>query len=258
VEIGPLKMEHEERLKIAEGIGEQLQAHFGERIIAIGIYGSLANGTDGPFSDIEMHCVLENIEPKTPLRWSNGTWKAKVDLDTVSSIMGKAAEVSWNWPVTHSAFTEVKPLVDPTNLFIHLRRTALTQPELKFRHAIRDLILGDIYELAGKIRNAYTGGNQAMLPYYAVQQAHRGACLIGLGNRFLYPTPAKLFSNSLELEAQPAGYDMLCRLVISGQMSDVDLTFSVCEQYWLGVQIWAKDRGIRLTEDLKDLLQRFN
>lgn len=258
MDIGPAQIEHEERLKIAEGIGEQLQAHFGEKVIAIGICGSLGNGTDRPFSDVEMHCVLENVEPKTALRWSNGTWKAKVGLETVSSIMGKAAEVSWNWPLTHRAFTEVKPLFDPTNLFIHLRRTALTQPELKFRQAIRNLILGDSYELAAKIRNARAAGNPAMLPYYAVQQAQRGACLIGLHNRYLYPTPSKIFPDSLDLEARPAGYDDLCQIAMNGEMSNAESIYSACEAYWQGVVAWARERGIKLIDDLENLLVRYS
>ena len=53
---GPQPYSHAERMTRAKEIAAQFRAKFD--VLAIGLYGSLARGTDGPYSDIEMHCVL--------------------------------------------------------------------------------------------------------------------------------------------------------------------------------------------------------
>ena len=56
---GPQPYSHEERMQRAGEIYQQIAKHFKGRVQAAGIYGSLARGSDGPYSDIEMHVVLE-------------------------------------------------------------------------------------------------------------------------------------------------------------------------------------------------------
>lgn len=54
--IGPRKKTSDERMQIAHSIAQQVIAKYGANVRAIGIYGSLARKTDGPFSDIELKC----------------------------------------------------------------------------------------------------------------------------------------------------------------------------------------------------------
>ena len=55
---GPQPQTHSDRLDNMQRIAAALQAHYGARLLALGVYGSMARGSDGPFSDIEMHCIL--------------------------------------------------------------------------------------------------------------------------------------------------------------------------------------------------------
>ncbi len=256
MEPGPGRIDHAERLKIAEEIAGQLKDHFKERVIAISIYGSLAKSTDGPYSDIEIDCVLDGLDCDRRLEWCGGGWKAEIDFLSVSSILKKAAEVGPKWPISHSIYLHYLPLYDPTNIYVHRRKTALSQPDFKFRRAIQVLITEEMFENQGKIKNAGARGDFTSLPLYAVLQARWGALLIGLANRHLYSTSAKIFSESLELDGRPEGYDDLCRMVMSGTLSEPDRTLAVCEAFWDGVIQWAQEYGLRLVEDLDDLLKR--
>ena len=255
MEISPKRVDHVQRTQVAAEISDQLRSHFGERVIAIGIYGSIARGADGPYSDIELHCVIDQIEKEYSLKWTNGDWRAEVGLYSVSDILNRAAEVNWRWPATHSAFASIQPLFDPTNLFIHVRKSALSQPEFKFRKGIKELIVSELYELIGKMRNTQETGALTSLPYFAVQVAWRGACLVGLENRYLYEASSQILADSLNLDYRPAGYDELCRLAMTGDLSQPEEIYSVCERFWGGVNAWAKERGIRLTDELRDLLE---
>ncbi len=256
--IGPEKMEHAERLKIAEDIAARLKNRYRERVIAISIYGSLASGTDGPYSDIELDCVLDGLECDRRLEWCGGGWKAEVDIFSVSSILNKAAEVTPKWAVSHSIYLHYLPIYDPTNLYVHRRKTALSQPDYKFRQAIKTLITEEMFENQGKIYNAGFRKDFSPLPFYAVLQARWGALLLGLANHHMYSTSARIFSESLELGGRPEGYDELCQMVISGNLSEPEQVLAACDVFWAGVNRWAQENGFRLVDDLDDLLKREN
>jgi kanamycin nucleotidyltransferase len=256
MDCGPQRIDHPERIEIAEVIAGQLKAHFGDRLLALGIFGSTGKSTDGVYSDIEMHCVLESYDESHTLEWSNGDWKTEVSISSVKSILRKAGEVGWDWPVTHSAYAFVQPIYDPTNLFIHLRKTAISQPEGKFRQAMRKLIVEEMFELAGKIRSAQERANFGSLAWFAGNLAFQGACLAGLENRFLYPSAADMFGAALELDHLPQGYSELCRMVMAGDLSRQAETISACESFWSGVNVWASERSISLIDELDNLLKR--
>lgn len=252
--IGPSLIDHQTRLQIASHIADQLIAHFGQKLVAIGLYGSLAQGSDGPYSDIEMHCVLDEPGLDTSLEWSAGDWKAEVDLKGVNVILKNAAQVSITWPINHSMFVFVQPIYDPTNLFIHLRKTAISQPATSYLKAIQELITSEVFDLIGKIRNMSYRQDFSMLAYDAADLARWGACLVGLDNRTIYPSGGLAIKSSLSLDNRPPGYDSLCSLVMAGTLSEAGLTIQACEDFWQGVNTWAIRKGIKLVNNLEEML----
>jgi len=255
--IGPAPIDPQTRLLIANSIADQLTTHFGDKLIAVGLYGSLAQGTDAPYSNIEMHCVLDEPGLDTSLEWSAGDWKAEVDLKGVNAILKRAALVDIQWPVSHSIYVYTQPLYDPTNLFIHLRKTAISQPAPLFQKAMRKLIIDELYELAGKVRNIEYRQDYSMLAYYAASIARWGACLIGLDNRFIFPSGGAMLITSLTLDNRPPGYDALCRLVMSGRLSEPAKLYQICEEFWQGVNSWSITKGIRLVDNLGEMLNKY-
>lgn len=249
-------MEHARRLELAYDIAARVQCHYGEHLVAIGCYGSLARGTDGPYSDIEMHCVVQGTGVDEMLEWSAGPWSAEVDVYSEDVLLAWATETEGDWPLTHGAFVDVLPIYDPGGFFPRLREVTLSRDEDAFERVVRDLIVGELYELTGKVRNARAADNVACLPYLAIELAKMGMCLIGLANRHLYTTPTMAFEESLAQPGRPAGYDQLCRIVMSGHLADAQRVADATEALWSGVERWASERGIVLEEDLDAVLAR--
>jgi kanamycin nucleotidyltransferase len=253
---GPQSMERERRLELAYRIAERVQRHYRERALAVGIYGSLARGSDGPYSDIEMHCVLRGSDIERWLEWSAGPWKAEVDVYSADVVLRWAAEVDVDWSITHGAYTRVLPVHDPTGFFPRLRETVLAQPDHAFKRAICDVIVGELYERIGKLRNARAMGNDACLPYLAVDLTRVGACLLGLAHRHLYNSSSQLFQESLTLPDRPGGYDGLCRMVMSGELADPTRIAQTSETFWRGIETWAEAHDLRIEQELDALLER--
>ena len=253
---GPQLMKSNDRLALARELAQRVHRHYGERALAVGIYGSVARGQDGPYSDIEIHCVLHGCGIDLSHEWSTGPWKAQIDVYSEDVLLRWAAEVDERWPLTHRACTNVMAVYDPTGFFPRLRETALTQPDEAFQQAIRDVIVGELYELIGKIRNARAGAHESGLPYLAVELCKYGACLLGLGSRYLYSGAPRFLEESLALPGRPTGYDRLCRLVMAGDLGNAGRVVDACDGFWTGIERWAQEREIAIEDDLESVLVR--
>jgi len=82
----------------------------------------------------------------------------------------------------------------------------------------------------------------------AMHLALHGAFLIGLADRHLYTSGARLLEESLRISGRPAGYDDLCRLVMEGTLANSSQVVAACEAFWGGVERWSAARGIPLEE----------
>jgi kanamycin nucleotidyltransferase len=248
MDVGPRAMNHAERMEISRELADHAQARYGDRILAIGLYGSVARGTDGPFSDIEMLCVLRTTGEQFSFEWSTGPWKAEVDFSSEDVVLREAAAVDGTWPLTHGAFLSILPLFDPERFFERLLDVVAGQPEEKFRAAIEETLVGELYEFVGKLRNARAAGNTAYIPELAVSMARYGAYVLGLAHRYTYSTGSRALAEALTLPDRPAGFDALCCLVMSGNLADAEAVAAACEAFWLGLTAWADLHGFRMTE----------
>lgn len=245
---GPQPMEHAERIALAQEIANRALAVYEGKVLAIGVYGSLARGTDRPFSDIEMFCVLNTSDEDYSYEWSHGPWKAEVDVLSENVLLQQVAHIDERWPLTHGCYCNVQALYDPSNFFAKACEVVKSQPEERFDEVIRALIVGEIYEDIGKLRNAEYEGNIAFFPMMALELAKYGAYLIGLANRYCYSTWSYMLEEALSLPGCPAGYDALCELVMKGKLENARRIVDACEVFWFGVEQWAEIRGIDIEE----------
>jgi kanamycin nucleotidyltransferase len=251
---GPTSYTHTERMARAEQIASRFQAYYAENLLAIGIYGSLGRSMDGPFSDIEMHVIVKGEEIERAFEWSSGPWKAEVDVYSPDVFLAQAGKLDDLWPITQGSFARVLPLHDPKRLFHRAAHAVFDHTLEEYNALIREVLIGDLYEMIGKARNALARGQTGDLAVEAVLAARYAACVVGLANRCLYSTGPEIFPESLGLPGRPAGYDALIELVMSGELSDPRRVVEVMDALWEGEEEWAKGCDLKLHHDLEDLL----
>lgn len=252
----PQSQTRAERMANAQHIAAQLRDHFRDDLLALGLYGSLARGTDGLYSDIEMWCILRGEEIDYAYEWTTGPWKAEVNVRSWDTIQREAAELDGNWAMTHGSFAHVLPLYDPEGLFPILRESVFAHSEKEFKQTIQAVIVGEIYEIIGKVRNLSPTSSALppALPLFIVNLAQYAAWLVGLANRQLYTTASAMFAESLTFLECPKGYEALCHRVMSGALSKPENMVEVAEAFWAGVEIWAEDKDIYVVQTLEELL----
>jgi kanamycin nucleotidyltransferase len=235
---GPVPKAHGDRVVLAREVAERARVRFSA--IAIGVYGSLARGEDGPHSDIEMLCVVPGDVDET-FEWMHAGWKVEVDVRGRDLLVRDAASVDENWSITHACYVHVMPMHDPDGVFGELSATVRGVPQATFDRAIENLIIGELWEVIGKLRNARGAGESPPLGYlqYALKI---GYWMIGLGNRHIYPSAKRAWCDALALPDRMAGYDEVCSLASGG----VGNVFDACERFWAGVATWASARGLAI------------
>ncbi len=97
---GPVNSSRSERLQTCHEIAARLDEVYRDKILAIGVYGSVPKGTDRPFSDIEMFCVLSesNAPVEFSHEWLAGPWKAEVNVCSSDILLKIVSTVEGKWP----------------------------------------------------------------------------------------------------------------------------------------------------------------
>ncbi len=235
----------EERRKLAQEVAKRA-CLFRPDVLAVGIYGSVARDEDGPYSDLELLCVLGKPGEDFTSEWLGEPGKVEVNFISEDVLFTQATEVDGAWPLTHGAYVYIRPLHDPTGLLVRLRQAVLSVPNQAFIRAMRALIVEDLVELVGKVRNAQHLGAHEEIPFLAVNLAFHGALLVGLANRHLYRSASKMLAESLGLGAQPPGYARLCARVLAGNLAETAAVARETEEFWQGVEEWCRKHGIDL------------
>jgi len=240
---GPRPQTRQERQVVADSVAARLLEVYGDRVAAIGIYGSTARQDDGDFSDLELICIVaEGAE--ADYEWLHDGLKIEVNIANWATIMKRAAEVDDNWSQTHGAYVHVRALHDPQGLFPKLRRIATSPSPESVTRAMRGIIVGDMLDRLTKVRNAELSAPSSPIPELAVLMAQYGAWLVGLANRHLYGGSQTVLPRALLLPDRPKGFDELCRMVLSGDMRDFPTLATAIERFWDGVVDWATRHGI--------------
>jgi kanamycin nucleotidyltransferase len=232
-------MSHDERMTLAHEIISQIQATYGDDILAVGIYGSLARGSDGPFSDIEILCVVATAPTRRAVEWCAGPWKAEVNFATIASLEEYAQQIDNRWPLTHGMFAHIQPIFDPADMFARMRSLAFADQPAIVQTVIEEILVGELYEIIGKLRNAQARNQTDPLVALVVELAHMMAMAIGLANHHCYTTGTQVLTEAVALPDRPAGFETLVTRIQTGQLADADALFIITDTLWTGIVAWA-------------------
>lgn len=246
----PAPTTREEKMAMISIIKDRLLAAHGENILAIGAYGSIGLGTDGPYSDIECHVITRDGVRLQTLEFVCGKFKIELSTTDRSGFFKQAKEVDDSWAIKAGIFIHVLPVHDPTGLFGQVKNLPLEISDEARQHVMKEFMIWEPYETVGKIRNNYSVGNADYLHLGAKDLLWQTAKLIGLANKSYYTTQAKTYAESLQMEAVPVGYKELLAFNLAGDLRDHEKLYRLCEELWTGLNLWFDEMGLdyRMTE----------
>ena len=246
----PAPTTRKEKFEMIDLLKRRLLATHGDDILAIGAYGSIAFGTDGPYSDIEMHVITKDGSGVKTREFVCDKFKIELTANDSSTFLKEAQEVDDSWAIKAGAFIHILPVYDPESFFEQVKNLPLEISDDARRHIMKEFMIWEPYETVAKIRNNYSGGNWNYLSTGARDLLWQTAKLIGLANKTYYTTRARTLEESLEMESIPAGYRELLEFIQEGQLRDAEKLYHSCEELWTGLNEWFSSMGLdyRLTE----------
>ena len=245
----PAPTTREEKMKLVAQIKDRLLQLHGDAILAIGLYGSLAQGIDGPYSDIELRVITEDGISLPGHEFIYPPFKIEIGMKQKHEAMRSAATVDDSWAIKAGASAHLQAIYDPDRLLDEIRTRPMQISDEAIRDVMREFMIWEPYETMGKIRNNKQAGNYGYLPLGAKDLAWQSAKLIGLANKTFYNTRARTYEESLQLPSRPSGYDELIELVMRGQLQDSELVYERCERLWTGLNEWYEEMGIEYRLD---------
>ncbi len=231
-------------------VSRLLEAHR-DHVVAIGLYGSTGRGADETYSDIELFCVIDQPVADRRYEWIHGDGKAEVELFGDDVIRRKAAMVEEGWSVTHAEFAYPHRLRGNERFFNELRDLVFAHPDETFAEVERAIIVDELYEGIGKVRNAVATGDFVKLPSRACRIALMSALLLGLARRKIYTAAGLDLVESIRLAERPNCHDELCRMVMAGDLAESKRVALTLERHWQGVVEWIDREGLDMSPSLK-------
>jgi len=240
----PASTSRDEKLEIINLIKNKLLSIYKADIIAIGVYGSLALGNDGPFSDIEMHVVTKDGIKIKSYEFIYEKFKIEINTKQKNEFLNEAMMVDDSWAIRVGMFINILSIYDPNNFFNDVRKLPFHVPDAAIRETMREFMIWEPYETMAKIRNNYNCKNFNYLPLGAKDLIWQTSKLIGLANKQYYSTRARTFEESLKMNSKPSGYEELVFCVMDGKLNDKEYIYKLCEGLWLGLNDWYAELGI--------------
>lgn len=245
--LGPIATTHAEKLTLVQSIKERWLANYGDKTLAIGVYGSLARGTDGPYSDIEMHIIYQDDTPSAGFEIVYTPFKVELNVLTKQAFWEQAASIDDAWPIKAGSYVDILAVYDPQHLFEQAKTLPWQATDQQIKEVMQTFMVWEPYETIAKLRNNHIANNLDYIPLGAKDLAWQTATLMSLANRQYYTTRATTWAESLCMPNQPLGYKNLARAMMSGNLSNRPYVYSLCEDLWVGLNSWFTDLNITYT-----------
>ncbi|MGZ9583033.1 hypothetical protein [Paenibacillus marinisediminis] len=129
----PAETSRIEKLDFINEIKNKLLDKYEEDIEAIGIYGSVAQEKEGPYSDIEMHVISRDGANIPSRELIYHPFKLEISTKQKSEWLDQASAVDDGWAIKVGSFIHITSLHDPEGIFNKAREIALSVPEEAFR-----------------------------------------------------------------------------------------------------------------------------
>jgi kanamycin nucleotidyltransferase len=241
-------MDHDERLALAGMIAQKLLENYGERIVAVAAWGSVAQGADTEHSDLELWAATDDALPQREVSLIQRGIAVQVSLLPVARALADAATVTQYWPIDAARWRDCLPLFERADFFARLREASGCLPDEGFDRAIRERMVR-LHEVGGKVRSSRARGDRYGLLKAGRDLTHNAAIIIGLANRQHYPNTRDLYQLSTRMALRPDGYADL--LDDAGGFATVDpaRVYAAATALWASLQAFVRGMGIEWEDD---------
>lgn len=234
-QFGPMASTRQERLAEANRQTGRLRSRYGAGLLAVALHGEVARNADGPYSAIDMYCVVAADGIERSEEWTADQCSGTTSHLGLAVARQLAAEVGADWALRQGRFRYAVCIDGDAGLVEELSQAVLAAPATEFQNASRDLVNMRLRPVLATLRNARAERRWGAVPAAVVEFTSLVALLLGLTHRHCYGSAARMWEESRRFESLPDGYEELLRAVTTGSLRDPEKTIAMAERLWTGV-----------------------
>ena len=231
---------HEDRLAVAREVVEMCLQVYGDKVAAIGIYGSTAVERDGPFSDLDITVLTNDDLGQETKCYSLDGLCVNIDYQTVV----ESVETEVSVPGSGGCWTSFLTLYDRDGVVTRLRDRyeALTEEDARREFAIR--LRDHLNTYIGKVRNAVLAGDRSSLVLAALNLGMESCRALEILNGHYTTGVASLREEVKTFSCLPRNFEKQIDTVMAAVASDEDELYNSAEDLWMGMKDLASRHGI--------------
>ncbi|RLA92208.1 MAG: hypothetical protein DRG69_09170 [Deltaproteobacteria bacterium] len=240
------------RSEVARKLSEIISRKYGDNIYLVALYGSVARGEEGEYSDIDLYVVTQNISKRRYFAYRN--IPITIEYYRKDDIQRILYEVSSTWPSEVYHFLHPKVLYERGEVVREFREIVKQIPDEKFKEAA-SIALIEIYENICKTLNAIQRGNLGRCIEAIWNIAWHSDNFIGLVNKTYFEKPGFRALDEIErLNKKPRRYAYLMKILWTSR--DFNTIKRVINELWNSILEFSRKEEIifrnyaKLDEDL--------
>lgn len=240
-------MNHRARLRVAYALKRKILKKYGDQVLGIAIYGSVAKNQDRAYSDLEMFVVTRRKQTARDVRYVYKDMTVEVSYSSARTLLREARRVTTNWAIEADSYRSYAVIYEKNAWFEKLRRAVTTQDPQAFNKAIKKYMVW-LHELMGKIKNAYRYRDNDLFLWLATFLGWESILLLGLMNRHYYKSERVMFAEVLSLPLLPRAYERLLRTLFRFTPAGRGAVYRGALTLYRELRRLARTHGVVLTD----------
>ncbi len=238
---------HEDRLRIAGEIRNQLKVKLENNLKALVIFASTAKKQDRAYSDLELLAIVADDYEESISTFMKDEIYCKISYIPYTKALRQAGEISRDWPIAADKWHRMLPIYVKENdeCLGHIQTAAWQSlnNDKKFNEAIVKAALR-IQKEIGSLINAF----EKEIPSDVCTQLFNFSLsviyLLAFVNRHFYQGLRYAWEESKKLSQMPSDYIRLIEIVHGEKELSMTNRYNAALELWLKIQIWLKSMGV--------------
>jgi kanamycin nucleotidyltransferase len=240
------KHSHEERLTVAKQLCTKIVEKYGNKILAVCIWGSTAKKLDRPYSDLEMLTIVRDGVETPSINYLYQGMVVGIDYYQETDFLKDAHRVTGDWALAADQFRNRIALYDPTGWFSKLDSAVASSDKVDTSSAIRHRTTG-LFEALEVMKNAKLSNDEVGVRTAGFSFAWDVAKLVLLINRKYVLTSSWFWSEARECLVKPDNFwKQIETLAGFGRLSSTDEIIKSAEEMADEMRKIATSRGLSI------------
>jgi kanamycin nucleotidyltransferase len=207
------------RIAIAKRLKQKILRRYGDNVLGIAIYGSVAKNEDRRYSDLEMYVITKRKLGVRESRYVYRGMPVEISYIPEREMLRRARQISPDWPLVNDFYRSYLILHEKDAWFKKLEKVLLLQDPEGFKKSIKKSLVW-LNELVGKIKNAYCQDDHFLFSWLTSFLGWESILFMGLVNQRYYKSERHFFKTVFEFPLLPRDYRSLLKMVFHLSTTD--------------------------------------